>query len=532
MSLTVVDRPTIFNQPVPIVRQDRTVWYLAIAATITSIAAFVYFYAKGTTLAYIDSISHMEIARHVISGPSTGFGQLGGVWLPLPHILMLPFVWNNTLYYSGFAGSLTSMVSYVVCSVFLYRIVFDLTGKQLPALVGALIFMTNPNILYMQSTPMTELLLFACMAGMVYYVQRWIRTDEYRYIKRAGLAALLGTLSRYEAWVLLGVLTLIILGVAIRKGYSRSTAIATTLAFLSRGGLGIVGWLIWNQLIFGNMMYFQNGPYAKPSLWLTGNDPAIGNWLVAIKTYWYAMADDLKVFVIVILVIGLMAMLVKRRLASETLPALSLVVFIPFFVMALETGQRPLHVMQINGDLYNTRFGLLIILPASIMGGYLFWVLPTVVKHTKVVLASVAGTGLVCLAIVAMLNLSSIMSYMDPHSAPSQPGSYMPDEFSVSAFLRSHYTSGLILMQSFGNEILPFDGHVSLSNVIYEGSNKAKLWQSVLTNPLKYRVVWIVMRVVAGNPDLVYKHLHSSSELSSYRLVYQDVAYKIYERKQ
>ena len=43
----------------------------------------------------------------------------------------------------------------------------------------------------------------------------------------------------------------------------------------------------------------------------------------------------------------------------------------PFYVYALYAGQRPLHVMQIKGNLYNVRFGLLMVLPIAIFLGYL-----------------------------------------------------------------------------------------------------------------------------------------------------------------
>ena len=174
---------------------------VGVAASIASVFAWTYFHGLGVVLAYQDAVSHIEIARRVVDSPTTGFGQLGGVWLPLPHVLMLPFIWSDTLYYSGTAGSIVSMGSFVVTCVLIYKIVLDLCAKRVAALAGTLVFMLNPGVLYLQSTPMTELLMFACMAGIVYGLQRWARTDDYRYLYGSGLAALLGTLTRYEVWV-------------------------------------------------------------------------------------------------------------------------------------------------------------------------------------------------------------------------------------------------------------------------------------------------------------------------------------------
>src|ERR1700722_15304418 len=100
------------------------------AACLLSVAAYLHFYPHGQTIAYGDAKSHLLIARRVIFADTPGAGQLGGVWLPLPHILMLPFIWNNWAYYSGFAGSVVMMICYVVCTMFVYKITWRLTGRH------------------------------------------------------------------------------------------------------------------------------------------------------------------------------------------------------------------------------------------------------------------------------------------------------------------------------------------------------------------------------------------------------------------
>jgi len=79
-------------------KRDQTSLWLALIAIVVSVLSFIYFSHQGTILSYKDAVSHMEIAKRIFNSPTPGFGQLGGVWLPLPHLLMLPFVWNNWLY--------------------------------------------------------------------------------------------------------------------------------------------------------------------------------------------------------------------------------------------------------------------------------------------------------------------------------------------------------------------------------------------------------------------------------------------------
>lgn len=495
----------------------RIAWF----AAIVSLAAFLWFDHKGQILLYPDSISHMEIARRVIDSPTTGFGQVGGVWLPLPHLLMLPFIWINSFYYSGFAGSIVSMAAYVVASVLLYKIVCSLTGNRAAGIVGTFVFMANPNILYMQSTPMTELLLFACMLGMVYGVQRWIQTDSHTYLLGAAVAGFLGSLSRYEAWVLLACLIVIVAFVSWRKQYGYRKSEGTTLAFTFMGGLGIVGWIVWNQLIFGNALNWQNGNYAKPSLWVKATELSVGHWGISLETYWYAMLDDLWLPIVAFMIVGFLVFVFRERLKLHTLPVLSLLVMFPFFVVTLEKGQRPLHVAQLNHNLYNIRFGLLMILPAAIIIGYL---------AAQIRFAPIVASATALIIMVMAFQSGNIITARDPQA--TLYSGYLKSEAQTAQWLKIHYTGGKILAEFFGNEKLLFNAHINLVNNVYEGSYH--LWEPALVNPLGQHITWIVMRKAANNtgkPDEVYADLNGSPQLANYVRVYDDNDYYVYEVK-
>ena len=119
----------------------------------------------------------MLIARRVLDASTPGTAQLGAVWLPLPHLLILPVIWIDPRYYSGLAGSLVSMLSYVLTARYLYLTGTGLTGNKVAGLVAAAFFALNPNVLYLQSTPMTELLLIACIAATIYHLMGWCQTQ-------------------------------------------------------------------------------------------------------------------------------------------------------------------------------------------------------------------------------------------------------------------------------------------------------------------------------------------------------------------
>ena len=107
----------------------RSEFLLAVLLAILSVAALLWYYAHNELLLYGDAVAHINIARRVIDNRSwlSSFFQLGTVWLPLQHVAMLPFVWNNRLWQSGIAGSIPSMVAYVLGGLGIFRLVSGFT---------------------------------------------------------------------------------------------------------------------------------------------------------------------------------------------------------------------------------------------------------------------------------------------------------------------------------------------------------------------------------------------------------------------
>src|SRR6266702_4597525 len=72
------------------------------------------YYMNGQNVLYADTMSRLDIARKVIDNLTPGFAQVGNVWLPLPQLLMVPFIWNNFLWHSGIAGALMSGTAFIL----------------------------------------------------------------------------------------------------------------------------------------------------------------------------------------------------------------------------------------------------------------------------------------------------------------------------------------------------------------------------------------------------------------------------------
>ncbi|MGB9120635.1 MAG: hypothetical protein WCE73_08445, partial [Candidatus Angelobacter sp.] len=131
----------------------------AISAAL-SVGALIFYYHQGAILLYGDAVAHIHIARRVFDSRTPGLFQLGTVWLPLPHLLDIPFIVNDRLWQTGLGASIPSMIAYISGVLGVFRLVSGLASRS-AAWIAALIYALNPNLLYMQSTAMGESLYLA-----------------------------------------------------------------------------------------------------------------------------------------------------------------------------------------------------------------------------------------------------------------------------------------------------------------------------------------------------------------------------------
>src|SRR5580692_4954257 len=105
----------------------RLVWL----AIFVSVFSFLFYYRAGDLLLYGDAVAHINIARRVFDSQTPGLLQLGTVWLPLPHLLMIPFLWSDSMWQNGVGGSIPSMIAYVLGTVGIFRLVHGMMDADL-----------------------------------------------------------------------------------------------------------------------------------------------------------------------------------------------------------------------------------------------------------------------------------------------------------------------------------------------------------------------------------------------------------------
>jgi hypothetical protein len=145
---------------------------MSVAALVVGTIAAVVYARDGLTLSHYDARAHLVVARRVCDSLTPGWRQIGAVWLPLPHLLnLIPLQWDFN-YRTGYVSVLALSAGLGVMAEYLRR----RTGSVAAALAAPAIILLNPNVLYLQSTPMTEPLLFALSLASLAAVDRWIET--------------------------------------------------------------------------------------------------------------------------------------------------------------------------------------------------------------------------------------------------------------------------------------------------------------------------------------------------------------------
>ena len=168
-----------------------------------SAAAAWFVFAHGWTCYYGDAEAHLNIARRILDSRTPGYDQMGSPWLPLPHLLMLPFVRVDAWWHSGLAGTIPSAICFVAGRrVSVRRRPAPVRGTA-GAVAAAALFALNPNVLYLQATPMSEPCFWAAFLALLYFTVRFRSTQGWFWVIAAGVAAGAATMSRYDGWFLL-----------------------------------------------------------------------------------------------------------------------------------------------------------------------------------------------------------------------------------------------------------------------------------------------------------------------------------------
>jgi hypothetical protein len=237
-----------------------------------SVAAIGWGWHNGALLNYGDARAHLHIARRVFDARQPRFSELGSVWLPLPHVLLLPFVQVYSWWANGLAGVFPSALAWLAACAGIYR----LARHWLPAAAAAVtlaFFALNPNLLYLQTTAMTEPLFVCEMIWLTVWLVEWrISLDsesgtdagqDMRLLWLIAVVLVAAIFTRYDGWVM-ALLAWVAIGVSLqRRGRLRSRGFWLASALVVAAPLA---WFAYNSGAFGDWLFFERGPYSAKAI--------------------------------------------------------------------------------------------------------------------------------------------------------------------------------------------------------------------------------------------------------------------------
>jgi hypothetical protein len=226
----------------------------ALIAAAVPIVAARWTFAHGYTLYFGDAESHFDIARRILDSRTPGPEQLGTGWLPLLHLLLIPFVLHADWWHTGFAGTIPSAACFAIAAIFLFAAAARAFRSPPAAFAAMLVFLLNPNMLYLSTAPMTEP-VFAAAAAALLYATLWFRDSQSIWaLLLAAAASNAASLTRYEGWFLIPFVALYLLLVAKRKWQA--------ILFGALASLAPLAWLAHNRFYDGDALEFYRGQWS------------------------------------------------------------------------------------------------------------------------------------------------------------------------------------------------------------------------------------------------------------------------------
>jgi hypothetical protein len=511
-------------KPHPAIEVVRVVWL----AIFISVFSFFYYYRHGDVLLYGDAVAHINIARRVFDSKTPGFLQLGTVWLPLPHLLIMPFVLSKQMWQSGSGGSIPSMAAYIFGVMGIFRLVRTALQRadevnptaKLGAWLVALLYAANPNLIYMQATAMGESLYLAFFIWAVVYFAEFTRGTPKapQSLMRCGWCLAAACLSRYDGWflaVILGLMALLhylqlrnspeTVPVAQPSEDSRNPVpLSAIVKFALIAAAGPILWLSYNAAVYENPLEFANGPYSAKAIEYESAtvNPAKAN-LFAAASYFLKSAElnvgeanwQGRLWLLFAIVGSAVAWFGRDR------TVLLLWVPLPFYALSVAYGSVPIFLpMWWPFSNYNVRYGLQL-LPAFAVFvplGISFFV-QSAIKVRRIPPSWLQRTGaatVCCILLLAAVSYGAIWR-ADPicyREASVNSRGRMALDDQIARWIKPLPSDSTLLMYLGQHAAILEQSGIPLKRDIYEGNHRVwkqpsdpdGLWERALADPAAY----------------------------------------------
>ncbi len=446
------------------------------------ISAAAWFYSQGYLLYYGDAEAHLNIARRIVDSRNPGYDQIGTVWLPLPHLLMLPFVRSDELWRTGLAGTIPGVTCFVMAGMMLFAAVRRIFQSTAAAFCSAALFALNPNLLYLQSIPMTEPVFFMALCGLLYCTVAFHGTQSIWPVLGAGVFSIAASLTRYEGWWLIPFVALYFL-FASKKHRVRDAVLFGIIASLAP-----LYWLGHNWWYYGTFFEFYYGPYSARGVYQKALDagmaryPGDHEWGKAI--YYFGSAAQLTVGPVLLIMgsAGLLAAVVKRAFW----PVLFLLLPPLFYMLSMYSSGTPIFVPHLwPHGFYNTRYGLAVLPLLAFGGGAIVAILPDRFRTMAASIVILAGI----IPWLAYPKAENWICWKESQVNWIARGAWTRE---AADYLRDHFAPGDTVFAGFGDQTgIIREAGIPLHSTLHDGDNPQ--WMAAVARPdLFLRSEWAV----------------------------------------
>lgn len=490
----------------PLLARDSRVVPLALAATaaIIGLVAVWHYWSTGLTLSHYDAKAHLVVARRVIDSLTPNWKQFGGVWLPLPHVVnVLPVQWDWA-YRTGATAIAVSLFSFATLIYASARLILKATRSPLAAAAGVSVAALNPDLLYLQSTPMTEPLLLALTFLSILRLTEWVQEDGREGTVGTGLVLSAAFLTRYEAWPMTAAALTLCVVALVRRGHSPADAVRLVSRLAIYPAIAAILFLLQSRFSTGQW-FVTGGFYVADNL-------DKGRPFKTIGSIWWATHRLNGYPVLLVAVAGAAAITIRalwRRADAHMLVALAL----------LASAALPWYAF-FSGHPFRIRYMVPLIPALGVFAGI------AVGSTRRLQYALAPALVALVLAANAPLNPQAPMvleaQFDRPNSAARR---------AVTAYLQQHRQAGLVFV-SFGSlshyvQELASAGF-QIRDFLHEGNDE--FWGAALQRPRLYADWMLIEELAEGGDQLAARARTDPGFLEGFERVAEGGGVALYRR--
>src|SRR5262245_13717667 len=498
-------------------RRQLTLALAAIAAAGGTAVAFWYHHL-GLTLTHYDARAHLVVARRIFDSVTPGWQQIGAVWLPLPHVLNALPVQIDFFYRTGAFSIAISIVSLALATGAIGWMVASLTDSNWAGTVAAAFFALNPNVLYLQSTPMTEPLLMALTLAAVALLMAWCdatdastnaatvpttsRSVGVRH-SHVGVAFALACMTRYEAWQVTVAALAGAAWVRWRRGAQIAGAIENCARIAIYPSLAIAGFVLFSRIV--------TGAWFADDFFVPENTAKGHPYESLAEIAWGVRALSGYGLLLVALAGGATLILlgtISRRRATAVLP-----------VALLATAAVP-WLAFIDGHPYRIRYMVPLLAAQAVFAGVMAG------SWKRIQPFAIAGLALVAAFELRPLDASAPMVV---EAQWDRPNVLARDR--VTAYLEANYRGETVMvsMGSLGHYMQDLSrGGFSIRDFLHEGNGD--IWLAALVDPRPY-AGWMLIEEQAEGGDMLAKRARENPAfLAGFSRVAEAAGVALYRR--